>query len=962
MISANYNIQIEINGQQVDIFSQSDLNLRMNLVLYDPTKVNGTSNEYSFSFELPRTARNCQIMDFVDLLPKRGKFNKVFTAVVYADGNLIFEGVYKVSEINEDAIKGNLVDIRISDLDGIFGDSVMADLKWYVPYTGVSTINSVNHDSESKYFFPMVCYGAFQKKPRLQIEEYTDYSSLFTIDDTNRWYDESFIPSMNYCELVKRLFKAKGYKVAGKIFDDPVASKVFLSNYIDNDQVPTYNIGGDRGKLTVNWQYRNSYATTSVTSGRKFIPTLQQSLMYPKMPTGKGLSEKGYNYEVTCNHDIFTDILNNREKDSSLYVDYNNTEMFRDGVIIIPADGLYKIEMEGTLSLNDINGATFSSWVNPKINEKNKDTSKEGEVTFTTSWATAPVEIQLVRNENETELIGSFDEDINGRTIYPHQAPTEYSLIANSNTGGTVVRHNPNIGNASTGGADNSGSTYYGPRGATGGLGSVTYGSSRRGTGSTTTASTNASRKVTIQNGYVPKVGEIVAYDPIANPYFICGATSIGKDDNGTRKGACGVIKNGRSWDTTLMDRNYSGYICDGYFPYKGGTWGERTEYNINTLNGAVPCVCQDVNSRTKRFTINCVVYLRKNDVLMLKGLSRYLDFTDSEIGRLSNTDCATYPFSTTGTLRIEALSPNYMDLKGTDFNYNMVSKFDKDLNLGQFLSVDEKQVDFVNDFIKVFNLSTSIKGKTVEFRTNNMANGSWIDFDNRVALKDINIMPIEFPLTYEVKFDIDDEEAGFYKSVEDSGHINDDDWKDWAERGSAPIQMNNPLLTDEKTEIQLKKSYCWYMMFNKGRQTISMPVIAKDEYFIDGGDYEEYMRVDGRSLKQRMFFRRGLYVDLPTTVGETVTPELVKNTSDEGIDINYYPTDKKSFFNRYFKVAKNRYSNYIEFEAYLTYEEYEQLKQGYYVKIDSDLYIPSKVTGFDPTGKNKTKITAIKA
>jgi hypothetical protein len=53
--------------------------------------------------------------------------------------------------------------------------------------------------------------------------------------------------------------------------------------------------------------------------------------------------------------------------------------------------------------------------------------------------------------------------------------------------------------------------------------------------------------------GYMPKAGELLAYDPWVNENFIAGISSIG---NGTPS----VIKNGYSWNAGVADKFNSRY------------------------------------------------------------------------------------------------------------------------------------------------------------------------------------------------------------------------------------------------------------------------------------------------------------------------------------------------------------------------------------------------------------------
>ena len=46
----------------------------MNNVIYNPTEINNTQAEYSFSFNLPTTPNNNKIFDYANVLSKVNKF------------------------------------------------------------------------------------------------------------------------------------------------------------------------------------------------------------------------------------------------------------------------------------------------------------------------------------------------------------------------------------------------------------------------------------------------------------------------------------------------------------------------------------------------------------------------------------------------------------------------------------------------------------------------------------------------------------------------------------------------------------------------------------------------------------------------------------------------------------------------------------------------------------------------
>ena len=112
--------------------------------------------------------------------------------------------------------------------------------------------------------------------------------------------------------------------------------------------------------------------------------------------------------------------------------------------------------------------------------------------------------------------------------------------------------------------------------------------------------------------------------------------------------------------------------------------------------------------------------------------------------------------------------------------SWSSASAFDTNLNIGNFLSEEETQKDFFNNFLTTFNLSCNVENNNIEINKNVGLNSSneAVEVDNRVNVDDVETEIIDFPTSIQVKWTTSDEESGFYHSVPND-HINDDDWKD---------------------------------------------------------------------------------------------------------------------------------------------------------------------------------------
>ena len=220
-----------------------------------------------------------------------------------------------------------------------------------------------------------------------------------------------------------------------------------------------------------------------------------------------------------------------------------------------------------------------------------------------------------------------------------------------------------------------------------------------------------------------------------------------------------------------------------------------------------------------------------------------------------------------------------------------------------------------------------------------------------------------------QVKWAIDEEEAGAYRSIDTVEHQGADNWKDYIDIGSDKIIMDTTNETLDSS-IESKFSYTWYenftyMDFNRDTfeenghiANMRLPLIAKDDNFIIQND--DAMKQDGLSLKQRLWFR-----DKPTQEkfrmwnGEEVEISIPTDTYLDYI-INF-ENQTGSMLDKFFNIIPMVDSNFVTIECYITPFEYVELKNGAMVKFDTDLYVVSEISGYDPTGNNLTTLKLIK-
>ena len=1005
MITNAHYIELYINKELIELESQESLNMRINNVLFDPTKTSTTQAEYSFSFEIPSTPNNDRILNYANNLSKVNKFHARYPSQVYADGDLIFDGSLTIQKYSarDRQYTCNLVNIKVNTLDEIFGESVLTDINnWNVEFSGSPTINSVNEDEESKYYFPLVSYGVFQKNYVVKDEVGATYTPKHTIDKYNKWWIDSFYPSLNVAETVKKAFEWKGYNVGGSMFSDPNIANVYASCNLANEQVPTYNLGNPKFghcHLKVDWNNYNGDSSTGIfgrpNSFRSNIGGIIQDLKFPynevrpAVNAFNSTASEQYNFSAV---DIFN-VLDSTNNPSGVTVQVmQETYMYDPGeqVIVIPADGWYKIKLKAQATLSGA-GTTFEAeqWTNTFYEG---DEFKKRNVNIKRGFSEhTPLEIQLIRNyEDNVELIkgrknitydtgdpnqteyryrgGSYESTVLWpnktwwTTDFPHQdllgskCPTKPNeLTVTTVTGNLKGADNSDRGGGWVNGSETQGGTFGGNR-------------NRRTEDNENGSTANSIGMATANSfGYVHRDRFVMPYDQAVSTSFICGFSTLSD-------GTVSVMRNGSSWSKMSSVNNKIFADVRGLDLIKkitGTTTAETetvaTEYCANEYKNSSSYIYSTDNSITDA-QVECCVYLNRNDILELVAIQR--DF-----------DGQKYATSAHCEIEITAFSErSYEELKSDKyFNAYSDTEFPKLLNLFNFTNKEKKVSEWIDDVQKAFNLEIIQEGNNIDINTNkgyrkNINNA--IDIDDRVSNDDAIAEYISYPKEMSVKYKIDTSEWGFELTVPQE-HINDegDEWKKWGDSGFTIIQLNDDTYETSTQNIQTNFSYTYYDNFlwkectsygveneNFSGNTISIPVIEKAEYMAEGYGYEEAMKHDGFSFTQRFWYRQPLTTDYIWTADhmhEKIYLTYPINVQ-ERFNLSYKDTEK-SIVTEYFNIAPMLASNYVKVEVYLNPDEYKQIKGGALIHYDSDLYYVCEISGYDCSGNNPTELKLLK-
>ena len=960
MIHDNHFISMYIGGRQLDISSQDSLNLRLNNTLFDAATLLTTQAEYSFSFELPATARNSRVFGYADNFSKGAKFGQRFLCEVYADEVMIFQGSLTLRGYNGETkmYSCNLVNLKIYNVEDIFGDTTMDRLDWYVPFDGASTINAVNADMSSKVYFPFVAYGVFEKDPFFSDEVADDYTDARELDKWCRFYPETFVPSVNLVETVRRLFESKGYTLHGNIFNDDILNNIYLSTSLASDQSPLYNLAHPKmGKVDISLSWTNGNISGSSVSGKR-LGTIQP-LNYPYYRV-YNINTGGHGQTPTSNFEgeyfNFGEIERFNVFEGTV-TENTDSYMFDSGeqCIVVPADGMYKIDLEVDARLKDYNGNIVQG-TQQYVDSSSNIAQQLVNIPYRLSDNT-PFEIQLVRNvlysdDGATvELIrGKHNKEyykglpyVNGveqeyrewDCCYPHEWRNP-SYFRNPTTSDAPTAYT----NYQMRGAD---TTSYSPK-------SVGRRTTMRAGGRTPAPGTMT---------YMYRQGEPMAYDPVVSPYFICGFSTMGE-------GEYSILKDGYSWYHGESSSNMTCYNSQGYLRLTssgGSHHTEDTSLNANTWRNA-PNNYVRIEGNRLTGRISCCVWLNKNDILTLNMVHRHYD-------QQNVTDKNEYFTSLDADLKIEAFTYHNKDyIEQNSLGYTTPSEFDYDLRVSNFFNEQTTMASFVGNFVRSFNLDYRCEGSDVYINTQSSKVTSKdtyaINIDNRISTGKAQSGIIEYPSSMAVKWNVDTEEWGFWTSVPPEWR-NDRDWAEHGDYGYTDIQLDPYGV--ETQEVSNDWSYNWYDIFtlyyydnqDQVDRTVPLrlPVIGEYQYMAPGADYGESMKHDGLSLRQRLWFRQNPSTETVTlTSGENVYLSIPTDVY-QGVGMSYKIGGESLL--RYFNVRPSLTSNYVTVQVYLSPKEYLALKNGAMVRFDDDLYYLVDMAGYDPTCRNLTELRLMK-
>lgn len=893
-------IELFINNQLCDV--GRDFGVRLNRQLLKPGELNTKDAQFSYSITLPPTANNHVIFNYANIEETKDKFNREYKAELIINSVRVFVGLFRMSEIT-DKYKGNLYVPKTVSIKDVFGEEKLNEYGEYRITFGdfsewASFYNTQAITSTPAAIFPYTLYGVLPKSPEGGV-----YSNHDIWDSSVRLGIQDFAPSINPLLMLQHIFRTKGYTLTGTAFNDERLTKLYMSYKNAEDYVQPWNYGYlAQASFRVAWSNIYDRNISQFDEDRSFHP---ERMFYEN---AESVNDDTTNELFAC------DLLNSdnskiTEFDNPGGVLYSSRNTYegratRNSLVSVPVSGFYKIRMQAYVRV--VQGT---------------DTVEENGIYYVSGDGTDGVEkhriaLKLLRDRKR----GDFG-------------------IPSSRIDSTYFKDNQNQ-----------------------------------------TPPYETSRSPFLFSRFIPGAdkGSLVFVDLAQNENYVAGfqwgkrsSDDINPWYTGDNWARVNVAKPAVSWDTSrtgdirnkIVTHNPNGYIRWTRVNPVLSRWEFTNLYQMTLLNapenyayrGSVTSpegpesADEDIGTSFYKVygSVSCVVWLEAGELLTLAAVSDKADEGRQPYNRgwlMQDVICDVHISafrSDEGWLKIDSSGTGESGMNWNDpINFDTTS-----LNLVGFLPVDMKTDDFIDNICKAFNLQLTQTGTNVfelnVKQTKSTVSSRFINLDNLASVRSRSNTPLGLPSLYKLGFTVDTDEEGYYLTGDDGG-------------GEYETGVTEEKVVEQKSSF----SFNWFKNITKGNAILPLAVISKHEVWETA--YPDAMKKRYPNQALRFWYPAGL---LNSTFEFNNKPLSIIKVSNElqGKSILNYKNQKLTILDNYFTLLINGGSHYTEVEGYLTPEQYEDLNGSIMAMFNCDLYYVAEISGYDPTGLNKTKIKLIR-
>lgn len=378
--------------------------------------------------------------------------------------------------------------------------------------------------------------------------------------------------------------------------------------------------------------------------------------------------------------------------------------------------------------------------------------------------------------------------------------------------------------------------------------------------------------------------------------------------------------------------------------------WETTNKYNID-INNSPDSYVYRLNDWQGNGEINAIVWLDAGELLTVADVSEEGLYRRDGMHTTSgwtNHECFFGLDITPFRIDQDWLKIDMQGHGTAVMNWADPVNFDTDsINLAGFLPADTKVNEYIENFVKAFNLKLSQVSPTafsLDVKQSKTAlTTRSINLDGIASIKDRTNSPLGLPRTYKLGFTVNTDEEGYFLTGDDGGG-----------------EYNTGSIEDTVIEQKSSFSYNWFKPILRGGVTLQLPVISKHDVWVGGTPYGEAMTKRYTDLAMRFWYMDG-FLPGDFTINDTpVKFAKVSNSRPDSV-LNYKTVPQSILTNYFTLLGIGSDSHYTEAEAYLTPYQYADLDGSLMVSFNSDLYYAAQIDGYDPAAKNKTKLKLIR-
>ncbi|MDF9800788.1 hypothetical protein OKW21_006051 [Catalinimonas alkaloidigena] len=222
---------------------EDSLNILLNRIVEDLNNPEKRFNDFSYTFNLPKTKVNNLVLNSIDDFYVIDKFYSVFDITVLVNSEKILEGNLKVNSITGDEYEVVLYS-KLGSLSDLLEEKTLRDIEIDpISYNYEATIKAHNEagydNSQTDYQFPLIFYKTFSVESGYTLtpeqNQYGTYSNIYNsyvdsgntevVNFTPYFY---FPPSFYVVNLLKKILSGIGWKLKGSWAEDAEINKLIL--------------------------------------------------------------------------------------------------------------------------------------------------------------------------------------------------------------------------------------------------------------------------------------------------------------------------------------------------------------------------------------------------------------------------------------------------------------------------------------------------------------------------------------------------------------------------------------------------------------------------------------------------------------------------------------------------------------------------------------------------------------